>query len=122
MAPRKTSTMSDDIPRDVTGLAVMVGEMRGQLRELVHTTNNVSTKIDGLTREVIAMGPLAAELAELKGEIKVARAEIQSLQTEREQRRGAVSLIEFIVKYWPGVLGFLLLLGILLQSNGRLKI
>lgn len=122
MAPRKTSTMSDDIPRDVTGLAVMVGEMRGQLRELVHTTNNVSTKIDGLTREVIAMGPLAAELAELKGEIKVARAEIATLRSKDDERRGAVGLVEFVIKYWPGALGFLFLIGIILQSNGKLRI
>lgn len=114
--------MSDDIPRDVTGLAVMVGEMRGQLRELVHTTNNVSTKIDGLTREVIAMGPLAAELAELKGEIRVANAEIATLKSKDDQRRGAVGLVEFVIKYWPGVLGFLLLLGVILQSNGKLNL
>ena len=65
----------------------MVGEMRGQLREVVHTLNNVSSKIDGLSREVIAMGPLAAELAEVKGEIKLAQAEIAALKSERDQRK-----------------------------------
>jgi hypothetical protein len=30
--------------------------LRGQVRELVHSVNNLSTKFDGLTREVIALG------------------------------------------------------------------
>jgi septal ring factor EnvC (AmiA/AmiB activator) len=121
MPPRKAPAMHEPIPHDVTSLAVMVGEMRGQLRELVHTTNNVSTKIDGLTREVIAMGPLAAELAELKAEIKVAQSEIAALKSERDQRKGAVGLIDWSVKHWPGVLGFLFLIVIILRS-GEVKL
>lgn len=112
--------MSDELPRDVTSLAVMVGEMRGQLREVVHTLNNVSSKIDGLSREVIAMGPLAAELAELKGEIKLAHVEIAALKSERDQRKGATNLVEWMVKHWPGVIGFMLLIGLLLRTEGKL--
>lgn len=110
--------MSDTIPQDLTGLAVMVGEMRGQLREVVHTLNNVSGKIDGLSREVIAMGPIAAELAELKAEIKLTAAEVAILKSDKDQRTGATNFVAWIFKNWPGVVGFLLLIGIILRSQG----
>jgi uncharacterized coiled-coil DUF342 family protein len=112
--------MSEQLPQDVTNLAVMVGEMRGQMRELVHTLNNVSGKIDGLSREVISMGPLAAEIAEVKGDIKLVQTEINLLKSERDQRKGAVGLVEWLVKHWPGVLGFFVLLGLLLKTEGKL--
>lgn len=122
MVARKSPRMHDPVPNDVTSLAVMVGEMRGQMREMVHTLNNVSTKIDGLTREVIAMGPLAAELAELKAEIRVAKTEIDLLKSKDDKRSGAVGLVEWLIRHWPGVLGFVLLIGIILRTNGMIKI
>jgi len=109
------------MPQDVTSVAVMVGEMRGQLREVVHTLNNVSSKIDGLTREVIAMGPLAGEIAELRAEVKLNKAEIDVLKSERDQRRGAVGLVEWLVKHWPGVIGFLLLMALILRNQELLR-
>lgn len=109
--------MGDPVPQDMTSLAVMVGEMRGQLREAIHQLNNVSSKIDGLSREVIAMGPLATEIAELKGEIRLAQVEINSLKSDRDQRKGATGMLDWIIRNWPGVLGFMLLIAIILRSN-----
>lgn len=114
--------MSDPLPENVTALAVMVGEMRGQLREVVHTLNNVSSKIDGLSREVIAMGPLAAEIASIRGELKLAQSEIGSLKSERDQRKGAAGLVEWVMKHWPGVIGFLVLIYVVVSDKvGTLK-
>jgi hypothetical protein len=45
---------------------MILGEMRGQLREVVHTLNNQTMKLDALTREVVALGPIAAEIAQMK--------------------------------------------------------
>lgn len=118
MPARKSGPMSETMPQDLTGLAVMVGEMRGQMREAIHTLNNVSAKIDGLSREVVAMGPLAAEIAEIKGELKLAQVEIGSLKSDRDRRTGATNLAAWVIRNWPGVLGFLLLVGIILRSNG----
>lgn len=116
MPPRRKPSMPDQIPSDFTGLAVTVGEMRGQLREVVHNLNNVSGKIDGLAREVIAMGPIAAELAELKSEIKLTKQEVDLLKSERDQRKGATNLVDWTVKHWPGVLGFLFLIFLIVRN------
>ena len=111
----------EPLPQDVTSLAVMVGEIRGQMREVVHTLNNVSGKIDGLSREVVAMGPLAAEIAELRGEIKLAKAEIDILKEIKAQHKGATNLVDWLFRNWPGLAGFILLLGILLRIEGAFK-
>lgn len=113
--------MDDKLPNDVTSLAVMVGEIRGQMREVVHTLNNVSAKIDGLSREVVAMGPLAADIAELRGELKLAMNEIDALKQARSRNEGATGLINWVFKNWPGIIGFILLVGIVLKSQGYLK-
>jgi hypothetical protein len=81
----------DHVPQDVTSLAVMVGEMRGQLREAVHTLNNVSGKIDGLTREVLGLGPIAADLIDLKARIKV-------LEETDNRQAGAAGIVQAILK------------------------
>ena len=108
--------MTEALPTDVTSLAVMVGEIRGQMREVVHTLNNVSSKIDGLSREVIAMGPIAAELAELKGEIKVAQTEINAIKEVRFQRQGAINLVDWIFKNWIGLVGVFILIAFLIKE------
>ena len=98
---------------DDSGHALILGEMRGQLREVVHGLNNLSGKFDGLSREVIGLGPLAGDIVDLK-------ARVLKLEDERSRRAGAVGLVEWIIRHWPGVLGFLLLCGIVLRSNGKL--
>lgn len=74
-----------------TNQDMLLGEMRGQLRELVHSTNNLSGKLDGLTREVIGLGPLAGELADIK-------ARMTKLEAERERRDGAAGVLAMLLK------------------------
>lgn len=76
---------------DATNQDMILGEMRGQLRELVHSTNNLSMKFDALSREVIGLGPLAADVAELK--IKV-----DTLETDRARREGQAGILGTIAR------------------------
>lgn len=106
--------MEPDLPIEGSQ-AMILGEMRGQLREVVHSMNNLSTKFDGLTREVVGLGPLAGDIVDLK-------ARVLKLEAEGNQRAGAVGLVEWVIRHWPGVLGFLLLVGIVLNSKGKLPL
>lgn len=86
-------------------LHMLIGEMRGQLRELVHMTNNTSSKIDALTREVIEIKGIAATVAAIDIRLTTVEAEVASLKTEKDRRSGALSLGEWIVKLVPWALG-----------------
>lgn len=61
-------------PQMETGIALLLGEIKGQMRELIHTSNNVSTKLDGLALRVAA------------------------LEAERERRVGASSVLTALMK------------------------
>lgn len=76
---------------------MVIGEMRGQLRELVHSVNNQSAKIDALSREVISLGPFAADIAEMK--IRLAK-----LEDTGNQQTGALGALKLLLNspmiYW----------------------
>jgi hypothetical protein len=93
--------------------AMILGEMRGQLRELVHSQNNLSSKFDGLSREVFALTALASDMADMKMRLKV-------LEEKGQQQVGAANLINWAFRNWPGVLGFFALIAVILRLEGRL--
>lgn len=70
---------------------MVLGEMRGQLREVVHTLNNLSTKFDQLTREVIALGPLAADIIDIKTRLKV-------IEETDNRQHGAMDMVMAIMR------------------------
>lgn len=53
---------------------MVLGELRGQVRELIHSVNNLTQNVMGLTREVSALGTLATTLAELQGRLAIVEA------------------------------------------------
>ena len=70
---------------------MILGEMRGQLREVVHSMNILSTKYEGLSAEVIRLGPLASELIDIK-------TRLLALETQRHRHDGATGLAGVILK------------------------
>lgn len=69
--------------------AMILGEMRGQLREVVHSVNGLSARFDGLTREVIGLGPLATDINDLKTRI----AALEATKNRDEGARGLGTLL-----------------------------
>lgn len=113
-----------ELPIEDSSHAMILGEMRGQLREMVHGLNNLSSKFDGLSREVIGLAGLAKDVIEIKTQLaqetKDLREEINSLKRERDQRTGAANLVSWGFKNWPGVVGFFALIVVILRTQGKL--
>lgn len=70
---------------------LILGEIRGQLREVVHSQNNMNMKIDGLTREVIGFAAIAEDVGELKADVRL-------LKEQSNRRQGAEGALAVIVK------------------------
>jgi hypothetical protein len=68
-------------PLDTTGM--MLGELKGQMRELIHNVNNMSMKLDGLTREVVGAQEIPGKVAELDRRVT-------DLETDKNRRDGAM--------------------------------
>lgn len=74
-----------------TDHAMILGELRGQMRELVHSLNNLSGKFDGLSAKVIQHGTVVDKVAQL--EIAVA-----GLKADRDRREGAAGILATIMR------------------------
>lgn len=72
-----------DIPdvTDSTQLALAIGEMRGQVREMVHTQNNMVQKVD-------AMASMAMLSASLPDAVAALTLRVTALEKEGNRRDG----------------------------------
>ncbi len=96
LSPPRTTT--EPPPPTLNENSLILGEVRGQMRELVHTLNTLSAKLDGLTREVVGLGPLASDITDLK-------ARIAALEAANNRSEGARTLGVVLIK--SPVLGWL---------------
>lgn len=87
--------------------AMILGEMRGQLREVVHSMNNLSMKFDGLTREVVALGALATMVGKLEAQTEALDARLKGVETRQNQVTGAAGTIKAVLN--SPMLGWLFL-------------
>jgi hypothetical protein len=79
-------------------LAVKVGEISGQLREIVHSQNNMSMKLDGLTEKLLT-APTQADFQKLA-------ARVDALEADKDRNDGAKGVVALIFKN-PTVLAIL---------------
>ena len=101
--------MADSVSQDM-----ILGELRGQVRELVHSVNNLNGKFDALTREVVALGPLAADIAEIK-------TRLTKLEESDHRQSSAVAVVRIILTS-PIVLSLLMLAGVVWATmTGKFK-
>jgi hypothetical protein len=92
-------------PLDTTGM--MLGEMKGQLRELIHNLNTMSAKIDSLTERVVGAAGLPARVKELEERIML-------LEADKNKRDGAMSLGGWLLR--SPAIGWLATAGIALWA------
>lgn len=76
---------------EMAGMRETLGEVKGQLRELIHTSNNTAQKVDGLAALVLAMQNLPTLVAAID-------VRITALETERNRRDGATGVVGAIMK------------------------
>lgn len=92
-------------PLDTTGM--MLGEMKGQMRELIHNVNNLASKMDSLTERVVGAAGLPAKVKELEERVTV-------LEADRHKRDGAMSFGGWLLK--SPLLGWLATAGVALWA------
>lgn len=77
-------------PSDIGALTLAVGEMRGQLRELIHANGNMAQKVDVLA-EKAWQAPTSAQYDALARRI-------ESLEVERNRNDGAKGVFAAILQ------------------------
>lgn len=85
-------------PSDIGALTLAVGEMRGQMRELIHTNNNMAMKVEGLTEKVLLAQALPAEVARLADHLAIVAARIDKLEGINDRNDGAKGVFAAILQ------------------------
>ncbi len=83
---------------DSQSMAVAIGEIRGQLKELIHTSNNNSHLLNGLTERVLLAANLPDRLSALEAEQKRMSAALDGLSADKNRRDGASGIISTLAK------------------------
>jgi hypothetical protein len=80
-------------PSDIGALTLAVGEMRGQMRELIHAQNNMAMKLEGLTEKVLLAQALPAEVARLGDVVAGVSARVDALEAVNDRQDGAKGVL-----------------------------
>ena len=78
--------------------AMILGELRGQLGQVMQGLTSLNGKVDGLSREVFMLGPLSADLGEMKAKVTAADERIRLLEDKQTKRDGRDGLLVLAVK------------------------
>lgn len=76
-------------PTDIGALTLAVGEMRGQMREMIHAQNNIAQKVDFLTERAL--------LAPTSAQIEALSKRVDALEAEKDRQDGAKGMVASIL-------------------------
>lgn len=77
---------------------LVLGEIRGQLRELVHTSNNNGTKIDAMTARIGAVEMVTSRFESILSAFEQVAARVDALEKVRDQQDGAAGMLNTIMR------------------------
>lgn len=75
---------------ELNALAVKVGEISGQLREVVHSVNNMAQKVDGMSERMLT-SPTQADFQALAARVAL-------LEAEKNRNDGAKGVLAAIMQ------------------------
>lgn len=93
-------------------MLLMLGELRGQVRELVHTVNNTAQLINGITDRVNASQGLPDAIKALELKIAAHEVRLTAIEATENQRKGAITLGAVLIRCIPWMAGGVTFAGI----------
>lgn len=98
--------------REMNMLFEKIGGLEATMRDVKHSNNNLATKVESL-------GTIVLRTAAIQEAMLDHDARIQTLETDKHRREGAIGLVEWISKHWPVPLFAALLGAIVAWANGK---
>lgn len=105
-----------------------------QIEALQRINDNLRLLNNGQTETVKALGEMRESLhgidirlvriesKSVSKEVEALKAKVDDLESDRDKRVGAVNLGNWIFRNWPGVLGFVAMVVLMLQVTGKVKL
>lgn len=93
-----TSAPQPIAPADSQSLIMAVGEMRGQMRELVHATNNNTQALNSMAVSVAKLEVIPAEIIEFKAQVAALEKRVDVLEAADQKRKGAIGFWAWFIQ------------------------
>jgi hypothetical protein len=78
--------------------SLLLGKMSGELGLVMSALKDLSGKVDSLSRDVVGLGPLAADIHEIKTNVAAIEGRIRQLEEKQMQRDGRDGLVALVIK------------------------
>ena len=113
-------------PADVAQLAVIEC-----LRSIADSNQKTAAVLEGVQTEVrdvrerlirIEASRFETEVVELKTEVNELKHEVATLKLKEARQDGVVSAWDWLIKSWPNLIGFAVLIGIVLVATGKVDV
>jgi uncharacterized protein YhaN len=105
--------------QDSFEMALAIGEMRGQLKELVHSMNGKSTRDEEFVRAIAKLQTLPDDVAAIRASVNSLESRMAGIETSNAARNGERNLLFALLKSpllgW--VFGAVSILSLLLQGS-----
>lgn len=111
------------VPDDHIGRLALIEAMRASTDAVQRLARQVETqdaKLEGIKDQLSDMKTSIALLQQssLKQDVEDMKKRLGVLEATDQQQQGAVKLVEWAVKNWPGVIGFGLMMAMLAKIGG----
>ncbi len=94
--PRAPETPPPPAAADPNSL--LLGRMSGELGQVMTALTTLSGKVDTLAREVFGLGPLTADIHEIKTKVEAIETRIRTLEQKQTERDGRDGLLAFLFR------------------------
>lgn len=108
----------DEISESIGRLSGQFESIERYMHEREHGINNLVQKVEGLGTRITR--DIAAVEGRIEGRIKAMDDRLIALERARERRDGALGLVEWSIKNWQGVAGYIVLIAIVLRATGQI--
>lgn len=86
---------------DLHSIFEKLGDINATLRDVKHTTNNNTTKIDGLVHLIGKQAEMAGALERIARRQEVNEGRLDALEADRHRRDGAIGVGRWMAGHWP---------------------
>lgn len=111
------------MPDDHIGRLALIEAMRASTDAVQRLARQVETqdgKLEGIKDQLAEMKTSIALLQQssLKSDVEDLKTRLGALEASQQQQRGALGLFEWVLKNWPGIIGFFVLLAFVAREKG----
>jgi hypothetical protein len=90
-----------DASENTGQMMMLLGELRGQVRELVHGINNLRRDVGTALDRTAATQGLVSAVADIKADVAALDARVTALEAAEHRRTGAIGLSAWVFKTVP---------------------